>query len=275
MGRWSAWGFGVLAGAMIAYPHQAAEAAWQGLTLWARAVAPVQGPYMACMLMVTSRLSLTPRSQVILCWLCGSPGGARLMQGCGLRGRQALCFAAATGTMSPLFFLSTVSGWLGSEGGGRIILLCHIAGAVLTALCLRGGGQPCGRQRTPVPLGEALRESALALGTVAMCMMLGCAAARMAACAFPALPEAAAAALQCALEVTSGVRAVIALAGPGREALICAACSFGGLSLLMQNAAFWQDSGVTLKQLFFLRLLHALISGLLCFAIQRALTGML
>ncbi len=275
MGRWSAWGFGMLAGAMMAYPAQAAEAARQGLTLWAQAVAPVLGPYMVCMLMVTSRLSLPAWAQVLLCWLCGSPGGARLMQGSGLRGRQALRFAAFTGTMSPLFFLSTVSGWLQNARGGRILLFCHLAGALLTGLCLGGGGKPRKRQPSPVPLGEALRESVLALCTVALCMMLGCTAARMASCAFPALPAAAAAALQCALEVTSGVRAVIALESHFREALVCAACSFGGLSLLMQNAAFWQDSGVRMRQLFWLRLLHALLSGGLCLLIRGTLTGVL
>ena len=43
--------------------------------------------------------------------------------------------------------------------------------------------------------------------------------------------------------------------------LLCAACSFGGLSLLMQNAAFWQESGVRIGQLFLLRLLHGLLAG--------------
>ena len=267
--RWSALGFGALAGAMLTFPAQAAQAARQGAALWAGAVAPVLGPYMVCMLMLTSRVPCGPWARAALCWLCGSPGGAKLMQPLALRGREALRFAALSGTMSPLFFLSTVSAWLGDARWGRIILLCHFAGALLLALCIPAG--PGGKKAAvaPVPLGSALKETALALGTVALCMMLGCAAAEMAACALPGLSPAAGALAQCCLEVTAGVRAVIALNAPHTPALVCAACSFGGLSLLMQNAAFWQDSGVSLSRLFLLRACHALLSGGLCLILTR------
>ena len=106
----------------------------------------------------------------------------------------------------------------------------------------------------------------MALLTVAMCMMLGSVAAKMAICAFPTLPMEARAGLQCALEVTAGVKAILSLNTPWVVPLICAACSFGGLSLLMQNAAFWQDSGVTIGQLALLRVFHAVLSGALCAA---------
>ena len=260
-----AWAFGVLAGAMIAFPGEAAEAAGQGLALWARAVAPVLGPFMACMLMLTSRIRGGMALKTLLSWLCGSPGGARLMQGTGLSGPSALRAAAMTGTMSPMFFLGTVSAWLNSPAAGRLILICHIAGALLLGLCVGKSDSPAPAAPAPMPLATALRESALALLTVALCMMLGCVAARMAACAFPRLPPGLGAALQCALEVTAGVKALIAAGLPHTPVLICAACSFGGLSILLQNAAFWQESGVTLGQLFLLRLLHGLLSGCICF----------
>ena len=248
-------GFGVLAGAMLIYPHQAAEAAGDALGLWPRSVAPVLGPFMACMLMITSRVGggIVPR--IILGWLCGSPGGARLMQTVRPRGKTALRCAAFTGTMSPMFLLGTVSGWLQSPEGGRILLVCHLLGALLTGLCLPGKGQADRAAPAPLPLGQALRETALALLAIALCMMLGAVAARMVSCA-----------LQCALEVTSGARALIQL----RPALLlpplCAAISFGGLSLLMQNAAFWQESGVSPLDLCLLRLVHGLLAGALCSA---------
>ena len=261
--------FGVLAGAMLAFPGEAAEAAWRGLGLWARAVAPVLGPFMACMLMLTSRINGGTALRTALGWLCGSPGGARLMQGMGLQGPAALRCAAMTGTMSPMFFLGTVSGWLENPATGRVILCCHILGAFLIGLCIAKGEKQASPPVLPMPLGTALRESALALLTVGLCMMLGCVAAQMAACAFPRLPAWGAAALQCALEVTAGVKALIALHTPYTAPLICAACSFGGLSILLQNAAFWQESGVTLGQLFLLRLLHAVLSGCLCWIVLR------
>lgn len=273
-GRLTAMAFGALAGAMIVYPDEAAEAAFQGLVLWAKAVAPVLGPFMACMLMLTTRVDGGLWLRVGLSWLCGSPGGARLMRTIQPQGREALRCAALTGTMSPMFFLGTVSAWLGSAWAGRVILACHWLGALLTGLCIPA---KAGRNRvpvTPMPLSTALRESALALLNIALCMMLGCVAARMAACAFPGLPKEAAALLQCSLEVTAGVRAVIDLGSPLALPLVCAACSFGGLSLLMQNAAFWQDCGLTLPRLFPLRLLHGALSGLMCYLFTSILSAL-
>ncbi len=259
--------FGMLAGAMIVYPSEAAAAAAEGLALWARAVVPVLGPFLVCMLMLSSRIGGGMGLKTLLGWLCGSPGGARLMRECGLEGKSALRAAAMTGTMSPMFFLGTVSGWLGDAAAGRLILLCHIAGALILGLCIpcenKGAVQPA----RPLPLHQALRDGGSALLTVALCMMLGCAAARMAACAFPRLPILASAALQCTLEVTGGVQALIRAGSPHPVSLVCAACSFGGFSVMLQNAVFWQESGVSMMHLFLLRIGHALLSFVLCFAL--------
>ena len=262
--------FGCLAGAMIAFPGEAAEAAWGALCLWARAVAPVLGPFMASVMMITSRVSGGMALYTLLGWLGGSPGGARVAQGLKLRGRSALRQAALTGTMSPMFFLGTVSAWLKNPAAGRGILLCHWLGALLLGLMIPGGKRARAAPPAPMPLSQALRDTALALLTVGLCMALGCVAARMAACALPGLHLAAAAALQCALEVTSGVQALIALPSPWTPPLICAACSMGGLSLLMQNAAFWQESGVRMGQLCVLRLLHGLLAGGMGWIVCRA-----
>ena len=258
--------FGALAGAMLAFPGAAAEAATEALTLWARAVAPALGPFMVCMLMISGRVGGGVALRTAMGWLSGSPGGARLMRELGLRGRAALRAAAMTGTMSPMFLIGTVGAWLGDRRLGWGILACHILGALAIGLCIRQPERKDASAPSPVPLGTALRESALALLTVALCMMLGSVAARLTACAFPALPMEARAALQCALEVTAGVKAILSLNTSNAAPLVCAACSFGGLSLLMQNAAFWQESGVTLGQLALLRLLHAILSGALCAA---------
>ena len=258
--------FGALAGAMLAFPGAAAEAATEALTLWARAVAPVLGPFMVCMLMISGRVRGGVTLRTAMGWLSGSPGGARLMREAGLRGRAAMRAAAMTGTMSPMFLIGTVGGWLGDRRLGWVILACHILGAIAIGLCIRHPEKTDVPAASPLPLGTVLRESALALLTVALCMMLSCVAARLTARAFPAMPKEAQAALQCALEVTAGVKAILSFGTPFAAPLICAACSFGGLSLLLQNAAFWQESGVTLGQLALLRGLHAILSGALCAA---------
>ena len=263
-------GFGMLAGAMLAFPGEAAAAAGEGLLLWARAVVPVLGPFLICMLMLSSRVRGGMIVNTVMGWLCGSPGGARLMQGRGLKGKSALRAAAMTGTMSPMFFLGTVSRWMGNPASGRLILFCHLAGALLLGLCIPQGEKPAPLPAAPMPLIQALRDGALALLTVGLCMMLGCAAARLAACAFPRLPGWAAAALQCALEVTGGVKALIGLGLTHPAPLVCAACSFGGLSILLQNAAFWQESGVGMGKLLLLRAAHAFLSAALCAALAGA-----
>ena len=259
--------FGILAGAMMAFPAEAAEAAGYGLALWARSVVPVLGPFLICTLMLCSRVNGGVMMKTALGWLCGSPGGAKLMQGGGLKGKSALRAAAMTGTMSPMFFLGTVSAWLGDPRAGRLILLCHIAGALLIGLCIPAGVMPARRDALPLPLSQVIRDCAMALLTVALCMMLGCAASRMAACAFPRLPGWAGIGLQCVLEVTGGVKALAGLEPGAAVPLVCAACSFGGLSIMLQNAAFWQESGVGLGQLFLIRAVHALASGALCYAV--------
>lgn len=256
--------FGALAGMMMVFPGAAAEAAGQAVSIWAQAVAPVLGPFMACMLMVSSRINGGIMMRTAMGWLCGSPGGARLMREAGLRGRRAMRAAAMTGTMSPMFFVGTVGAWLDNRRLGWVILACHLAGALGIGLCILHPEAPDSPPAAPMPLGTALRESALALLTVALCMMLGCVAARMTVCAFPFLPPVGQAILQCCLEVTTGVKAILSLNVSFAAPVICAVCSFGGLSLLLQNAVFWQDSGITFAQLALLRLFHALLSGALC-----------
>lgn len=261
--------FGALAGAMMIYPGEAAEAAWAGLSLWARSVVPVLGPFMICMLMVTTRMKGGAVGKIAFCWMCGSPGGARLLQSFTPRGREAVRLAAMTGTMSPMFFLGTISQWLGSEKAGIVILICHLLGALLVGLCIVSPKSGLSGCPAPIHLPFALQSSAQALLTVGLCMMLGCVTAQMAACAFPRLSPAAAAVLQCILEVTAGTRALIALESSDTIPLVCAACSFGGFSLLLQNAAFWQDSGLKLGHLLPLRLAHGLVSGGICYGVCR------
>ena len=258
--------FGVLTGAMLVFPQDAAAAAAQAMYLWARSVAPVLGPFMVCALMIVSRINGGFALRTALGWLSGSPGGAKMLRSIAPRGRAALRGAALTGTMSPMFFLGTVSAWLNDPAGGRLILLCHWLGALILGLLIPGGTPTAPGRSAPIPLGQALGDTAQTLLTVALCMALGSVAARMAACALPMLPPIALALMQCALEVTSGAQTVIGLQLPETIPLLCAVCSFGGFSLLMQNAVYWRSAGVSLGTLVGLRLLHALLSGGLCLA---------
>ena len=262
---------GALAGAMLVFPMQAADAALQALALWAKGVAPVLGPFMICMLMLSGRMGGGPWPRLLMGWLCGSPGGARLLGGMGLGKRSARRFAALSGTMSPMFFLGTVSRWAGDSRAGAMILVCHLLGALVTGMMLPKDRQKSAAPPAPLSFSRALSDGANALLVIALCMMLGSIGAKMVSCALPGLPPWAAVILQCALEVTGGVQALIALNPPLLYPLICGACSFGGLSILMQNAAFWQGAGVKIGLLFALRCLHGSISFGICLILVKFL----
>ena len=265
---------GALIGAMIVFPGEAATAARDTLGAWAQAVVPGLGPFMACVLLLSPYLRGGMPSRVALAWLGGSPGGARLMQETALSPQDALHYAALTGTMSPMFFLSTLGGWLGNARAGWMLLCCHIAGAFLAGRCF-----PLSEKRQPSPpskkerasVSSVFQDTAAALSMIGVCMMLGAVAARMAACAMPFWSPGWMAAFQCLLEVTAGSKALIALAPAELLPLLCAACSMGGLSILLQNFAFWHGSGLSLPRLLLVRILHALIAGSLCLLLTRVL----
>ena len=137
----------------------------------------------------------------------------------------------------------------------------------------RGNGRRGSGTAEPAPgLFEAMSAAAAALLTVAGCIMLGTVASALAGKYLSGTAPWVAAALQSALEVTGGVRALCALDAPvGARSVLCAFfTSFGGLSLLMQNSAFWQKRGLGAASLLPLRLLHGTLSALMCLLWSRA-----
>jgi len=73
--------------------------------------------------------------------------------------------------------------------------------------------------------------------------------------------------LQSLCEVTLGCQSLIAAQIPFLLPLICFFTAFSGFSILLQNAAFLSDHGISLKNLIIYGLLRGLIAFLLCFAI--------
>lgn len=96
-------------------------------------------------------------------------------------------------------------------------------------------------------------------------LALGAAAARMLGCAFPALSPGALATVQCLLEITSGMKSLISLSAPP---LIAALTGFTGFAILLQNAAYWQKSGLTLGALTKIAILRGLLAFLVCAALE-------
>lgn len=258
---------GALLGCICIFPSEAAKAAWDGLSLWAKGVVPSLGPAMALCLFLCSRFRGNRGLQVFSAFLCGSPGGAKMIQSNDYGAALPLRDAALTGVMSPGFFLGVMGLWLENQRAAIILYFCHVAGACVSALCIKKAPALPG-ESTALSLPECALQSVQALLCAGYFIMLGTVCAGMCRCALPFLPEGISILLQCLLEVTGGTKLLIGASPTLLYPLLCAATSFGGLSILMQNLAFWQEKGITFLHLCSLRLLHAAVSFLLCFLLQ-------
>ncbi len=229
---------------------------------------------------------------VCFCWLSGSPASAQRMEGLWKRGevagRELLPMAAVTGVMSPLFFVGSLGSRLPGTAAGWLLLAAHWLGA-LAAAGLVHGLNHLSRRKTadaalpeeralrpaePVSLLEALpdslRQTGPALLSVCGAMMLFSILAALFrqglsallpgwAAIHPELP----AIFWAVLEVGGGAHALLDVSAAPDLPLLCALCSFGGLSILMQNLLFLGKS-IRPGKLLACRLLHGAAAYGIC-----------
>lgn len=258
---------GAMLGLLLAFPQNSIDAALQGLSAFVSGVLPSLFPFTACLLLLTAGRSFPLPVLLGLSLLGGSPTGARLWSEAALSPALARRIARVTGTMSPMFFLGTLSVWLGNAKAARLMLFCHLFSALILALPLI---KSLRRTRVKLPylsISAALQQSALAMLTVAGCITLGSVGARLIACLMPHLPTLPLAILQSIAEVTSGCKSLIALSPPHLLPLLSFFTSFSGLSILLQNAAFWGKQGISLPKLIVYGFLRGGIAFLVCFVI--------
>ena len=262
--------------ALLALPDQAAQAAREAIAVWGLDVAPSLFPYMVLCRTLTARLHTRriPAHFVAaaLGLMGGSPSGAAGVSACaqreGLTRRQVLPLAALTGTLSPMFLLSTVRGWTGDAHLARLLTAAHIFGALFAFLVVSlyagHGAKPrpacdpsSGAQANPIA------ESVQAILSVGGCIVFFSVLAAVARLLIPGLPDSAAAVLHAVLEVAGGARALAhAPFDPqARAVLLSAACGFTGLSILSQNLLFFRPLGVRFSHLLAIGLLRAVGSA--------------
>ena len=219
---------------------------------------------------------------VCFCWLSGSPASAQRLEGLwergGLAGRELLPMAAATGVMSPLFLVGSLGGRLPNPAGGWLMLTAHWLGALAAAGLIhrlsrrfssmekaepvRPEERTAGRASLLEALPDNLRQTGPALLSVCGAMMLFSILAALFrqglsallpgwAAAHPEFP----AILWAVLEIGGGAHALLDVSPTPDLPLLCALCSFGGLSILMQNLLFLGKS-IRPGKLLLLRLLH-------------------
>ena len=250
--------------------------------LFVTAVLPGLFPYMVLSLMVVSRVQrMSPLLLMLLGWGGGSPTGARLLPLCeGLPHREQVRLAVSCATMSPMFLLGTLGGWLGSRTAGLVCLGSVIAGGAIAGwaagrAALRrpsarradrraSAGRDGDHPAAPAPLtfGAAVEQSArtmlLVCGTMVMLRIF-------AALASTVLPSALALPVTTLLEVTTGAAeiAVLPLPLPWRTALLAGATGFGGMAIIMQNRALYPPGFMPLWQQLLWQGLHGIASFLL------------
>ncbi len=202
----------------------------------------------------------------------GSPAGAKRVAALAERGEIAPAetpgLFVAAGVMSPLFFLGTLRLWTGNPQAAWIMLLAHWLSAL--AVGLLGGRFLARGKETPTQIGfpssvtsipaasfwsalpEAVASAAKALLSVCGAMMLFSIMAAvlrtLLTTLFPAWVAEHGrelAIVHALLEIGSGANAVLrsfVVMGDHGYALLCALCSFGGLSIWLQNLNFVRKS---------------------------------
>ena len=270
--------WGLCISALLLFSGEAMQAASGAAKVFVSGVMPALFP-----MMVISRLlpsgsgHLAP--EALFAFASGSPASAqrvRRLHDAGLpQGRCEVLFML-TGVMSPMFFTGTLAAWTGEKHMACAMLVLHWLSAALCALGWSLFVPVQGRCHAPTEktsLPAAILQSAQALMAVCGAMMLFAIAAGMLRAAltpaFPARHEKLLSLLHALLEIGSGASAVLSAWEEPPYALLGALCSFGGLSIWMQNLLFASEC-IRPAKLLFMRALH----GAVCYVLSSWLLPM-
>lgn len=262
------------------FPKECSFAARQALSIWGHDVVPTLFPFMVLCRMLSTKLRtcrMPARPAVIILGLIGgSPTGAAALslfgnsnERSGIQSSDILPLCVLTGTMGPVFFLSSLSSWLGNCRIPTLVMGAHYGGAMLSAL-LVGFCIPHSRRSAETTFIQTegndspIMQSVDAILHVGGCIIFYSVAASMLE---KLLPRSGlfCAIVHCCLEAAGGMHALIQTGIQERILCILLACAsgFSGLSILSQNLMFLSPLGVKMHHLMIFGCLRALLSALL------------
>ena len=257
-------------------PDVSSLAARQALGIWGLDVIPSLFPYMVLCRMIANQLRQTnlPAFPVIaiLGVLGGSPSGAAAISSYARQGRfsrqQLYSLCALTGTISPMFFLSTMRSWNIAPSVCRWLFISHIGGALLVFLCVWSFFPQAEHSSVPphnLPIdseASPIVQSVSSVLNVGGCIVFFSVIAACFSASLAWLPETVRASFHGLLEVAGGVHALsmLAISAQTKGLLLAMATGFSGFSILSQNAMFLKDCGVKFSHLVLLAFIRAVFS---------------
>ncbi len=289
----------LLSGVVLLFSSQAMDAARQALQVFGASVLPALFPMMVLGALAGSGQRPGHRrtfSLVLFGFCAGSPASARqasLLHQCSpFSRRQLLPLLCMSGVMSPMFFVGSLAELLGSAAGW-LLLLCHWAAALATGGICRwlyrkkvhcseqpASVHPPAQANTPsapnantgglsAALPAAISSAAQALLSVLGAMMLFAILAALVQSLLARLFPRWAASHSLLLSLIWALMEVgggsLALAGQGAPPwLLCGLCSFGGLSIWLQNLLFIGQM-IRPTELLGWRMLHGALGALFSF----------
>lgn len=287
------------AGLILVFSRQVMECVQQVSQTFVASVLPALFPMMILGGLMHPGRHRTGKSifLVLFGFCAGSPASARqtalLHTRCSMPRGHLMPLLCMCGVMSPMFFIGSLGARIGRQAGW-VMLLAHWLSALATgAVCTvyyrckqrvplqTASRSPSGdpppdpsqNNRFPLVLPEAITGAAQALLSVFGAMtafgVLAALLKGLAELLFPVWAEThpeQIAFLWALLEVGGGSFALLEHAPP--LWVLCALCSFGGLSIWMQNLLFLREMNNPMELLVW-RGLHGVLGGLCCFVLLR------
>ncbi len=270
--------------AMVLFPEVTEAGSKTAIIIWANSIVPVLLPFFifSDFIKRTGDLKRLPPGiyPFVMAFLSGYPMGAKVVgdyikeERLSLnQGKRVLSYSMVTG---PAFILFTVGEFIGSGKAAAVVAVSHYAGGLINGLLYAGdkGKTHKGRSEAFVPKGDYLENFTYAIvnGFKSMAVILAYliiftiginlldkaglfeAINNKTLCAF----------IKSFFEMTIGINQM-GMCDIGirlKTVLASFMVSFGGMSIVGQSASMVRNTGIGIKDIFFMKLTHGMLAAI-------------